>query len=200
MKVYIGPFKNWIGPYQIAEKLCFWAKKEKDEIGCPRHPDWVHDFGTWLANDKNGDDSWLTKLCLWIESKRKRTIKIRIDKYDTWNMDSTLAMIILPMLKQLNETKHGSPLVDDEDVPENVRSTNAPPKENEWDIDENHHKRWEWVMEEMIWAFEQLQPDNDWDSKYFESGEFLKEQYDIHNNRISNGLKLFGKYYRGLWD
>ncbi len=200
MKVYIGPFKNWIGPYQIAEKLCFWAKKEKDEIGCPRHPDWVHDFGTWLANDKNGDDSWLTKLCLWIESKRKRTIKIRIDKYDTWNMDSTLAMIILPMLKQLNATKHGSPLVDDEDVPENVRSTNAPPKENEWDIDENHHKRWEWVMEEMIWAFEQLQPDNDWDSKYFESVKFLKEQYDIHNNRINNGLKLFGKYYRGLWD
>jgi hypothetical protein len=29
----------------------------------------------------------------------ERKIDVRIDKYDTWNMDSTLAYIILPMLK-----------------------------------------------------------------------------------------------------
>ncbi len=48
MKVVIGPYTTWIGPYQIAEKLCFWAKPVPDEIGMKRKPDWVHDFGTWL--------------------------------------------------------------------------------------------------------------------------------------------------------
>jgi hypothetical protein len=234
MKVYIGPFKNWIGPYQIAEALCFWAKPVKDEHGFKRAPDWVDDFGKWLSGgDKK--DSWLMKLCSWIQSKRKRTVKVRIDAYDTWNMDGTLAYIILPMLKQLQATKHGSPLVDDADVPEglNLRSTEAPPKENEWDTDENTHKRWEWVLAEIIWTFEQLHNDNDWESQYhtgvhdlfwkpidkdgnevpeegaklyqMEKGpndthEWDKDGYMAHSKRIDNGLRLFGTYYRGLWD
>ena len=53
-------------------------------------------------------------------------------------MDHTLAMIIVPMLKQLKETKHGAPFVDDEDVPEELKSTSAPAKENDWDTDDNH--------------------------------------------------------------
>ena len=78
-----------------------------------------------------------------------------IDRWDTWSMDHSLAPIILPMLVQLNNTKHGSPFTDDEDVPESIRSTNAAPKENEHEVDEFHHARWEWVLDEMIWAFEQ---------------------------------------------
>ena len=49
MKVYIGPYKNWVGPYQIAEALCFWAKPVKDEYNFKRIPDWLHNFGTWLS-------------------------------------------------------------------------------------------------------------------------------------------------------
>ena len=228
MKVYIGPYKNWFGPYQLAELLCFWAKKVPDEFGIPRHPDWVHDFGTWLAGGED-KESLLYKFMLWIESKRKRNVKIRIDKYDTWNMDSTLSMLILPMLKQLQKTKHGAPNVDDEDVPEELRSTSAPAKENEWDTDGNHFKRWDWVMDEMIWAFEQLQPDNDWEQQYYTGKHDTKmvpcewdadgkpKLYEMkegpnhtwkadwdaitaHNKKIENGLRLFGKYYRGLWD
>ena len=63
----------------------------------------------------------------------ERKIVIHIDDYDTWSMDHTLAPIIAPMLKQLKATKHGAPFVDDEDVPEHLRSTNAKPKENKWD-------------------------------------------------------------------
>jgi hypothetical protein len=50
MKVKIGPYTNWFGPYQLAELLCFWAKEEKNEFGIPRKPDWVHNFGEWLAH------------------------------------------------------------------------------------------------------------------------------------------------------
>ena len=189
MKVYIGPYRNWIGPYQIAEKLLFWMKKDDDRV-------WK--FGEWLGN------TWVGKFCDWIDSNKNRKTEIRIDKYDTWNMDHTLALIVLPMLKQLKATKHGSPLVDDEDVPENLRSTAAGPKENEWDTDSNHFKRWDWVMDEMIYAFE-MEIDEDWDLRIYEKHgkdwppEALAERKVIQD-RIQNGFRLFGKYYQGLWD
>ena len=46
------------------------------------------------------------------KNKGERKIDIQIDRYDTWNMDHTLALIVLPMLKQLKKEKHGSPMVD----------------------------------------------------------------------------------------
>lgn len=230
MKIYIGPYKNYFGPYQLAEKILFW-KDKKDDV--------VFNFGRWLAGDVKRDETddyetlfnskeepnktLLYRFMLWIDSKKKRKVKIRIDNYDVWNMNSTLAMIILPMLKKLKESKHGSPCVDDEDVPEELRSTSAPPKKNEWDTDDNFFKRWDYVMDEMIWTFEQLQPEYDWedqyhtgvtdlrtkknDSGYFQMVEgpshthvFDKEGHQKHAERIDNGLRMFGKYYQGLWD
>lgn len=156
--------------------------------------------------------------------RKNRRVDVRIDKYDTWSMDDTLALIVLPMLKQLNATKHGAPFVDDEDVPEELRSTSAPPKENDWDTDDNHFKRWDWVMAEMIFAFEQKCRD-DWMDDYViqegELGESVAVEYEgevmyemtwrvpyiwddagrkAHQERMTNGFRLFGKYYEGLWD
>lgn len=141
---------------------------------------------------------------------------VKVDNWDTWSMDYTLSPIIAPMLKQLKATKHGAPIVDDEDVPEgmNLRSTEAPPKEEEWDIDNNHFKRYDWVLDEMIWTFETLSDINN-ESKFYEDVnvdesapleeqiqqiEIDREGLDAHNKRIQNGLRLFGKYYRTLWD
>jgi hypothetical protein len=227
MRVYIGPYKNYFGCYQLAELLCFWVKPVKNEYDVSHKPDWVHNFGEWLSGGEK-KDSLLQKFFLWVESKRKRTIKVKIHKYDTWSADYTLAHIILPMLKQLKATKHGAPFVDDEDVPEELRSTHAEPKENEWDVDSNHFKRWDWVMDEMIFAFE-CKLDDSWEDA-FRSGEHdtiwtptsfdeegKPEMYrmeDGPNNtyecdyegmkvvqkRIDNGFRLFGTYYSGLWD
>jgi hypothetical protein len=172
MKIYIGPYKNWFGPYQLAEKLMFWTDKYED--------DRVHAFGHFLATgkryDKNevgkmSDDSetLLYRFLKWVDSFKKRRVYIKIDKYDTWSMDNTLAHIILPMLKQMQATKHGGPQVDDEDVPEELKSTSAPAKENEWDTDEHWFKRWDWILGEMIFAFE-CKLDDSWQDK-FRSGE-----------------------------
>lgn len=162
MKVYIGPYRDWIGPYQIAEKLLFWLDKNED--------DRVHEFGRWLAEDRHGNDTWLSKVCSWIDSKKKRKVKIRIDPYDTWGMDHTLSLIISPMLKQLKATKHGSPFVDDEDVPKHLRSTAAPEltpeQKDNGHTDDNHHLRWEWVLDEMIWVFEEEIKDDEYENYY----------------------------------
>jgi hypothetical protein len=192
----------------LAEKLKYLGVKEET----------YNKIGEWLSN------TFVNDILVWIHSKKKRKVKIKLHKYDTWNMESTLALIVLPMLKQLHETKHGSPFVFDDDVPDPLKSTNCAPKENEWDTDENFFRRWEWVMDEMIWTFEQLQPDNAWEGQYHhgkidfefvkkegtEYSEMLKTTKDTHwfdsegakkhQDRIDNGLRLFGKYYNSLWD
>lgn len=90
-----------------------------------------------------------------IGSKKRRKVDVVIHDYDVWNMDATLALLIIPMLHKLKATKQGAPHVDDEDVPEHLRSTAAPPKERPYDADANYFKRWDWVIDEIIWAFEQ---------------------------------------------
>ena len=150
---------------------------------------------------------------IWFD-RRTQKIKVRIDKWDTWSMDHTLAPIILPMLVQLKETKHGAPWVDMEDVPKELRTTKA--QQNKYakggDVDPKHFDRWDWVMDEMIWAFEQKCRD-DWMEDYY--GEWVEDtteplggtyiNYDdegrkAHQTRMSNGFRLFGKYFENLWD
>lgn len=217
MKVKIGPHTSWVGPYQIAEFLCFWVCEVPDEHGIPRKPDWVHDFGTWLAQDRNGNDSWLCRFCNWVQEHKRRRIKIHIDNYDVWSMDHTLALIILPMLKKLKEQKHGYGLIDDKDVPREWRSTVPGARKglNKWDWDHNAEARYAWVMEELIWTFTQLCDDSNGESEFFDHTESLKEKdfnlsmqklrvdrvgLKAHQDRIENGLRLFGKYFRTLWD
>jgi hypothetical protein len=148
------------------------------------------------------------------ENDIPRVIDIAIDPYDTWSMDHTLALIIAPMLKQLKATKHGAPLVDDEYVPEHLRSTAAPPKEHEWDVDTNYFKRWDYVLDEMIWAMEQIVDNND-ENPFYDMSEVneeaeIMEQIEAikcdyaglhkHHERITNGTKLFGIFFQSLWD
>jgi len=215
MKVYISGYRNhWLSPYTILEKVFFWREIQYTE---PR----IERLSTLL-----------TPLCKGIQKildiVHPEIRYVKIDRYDTWNMDNTLAHIILPMLKQLKEDKHGAPFVDDEDVPESLRSTSAPPKENEWDTDDNHQKRWDWALDEMIQAFE-CRVNYEWEDQYrkgehdmksvpcdwdadgnatlwtFEKGPNDTYECDyvalgLHMKRNQNGYRLFGKYYEGLWD
>jgi hypothetical protein len=155
-------------------------------------------------------------------SKRKRKIKVHIDGYDLWGMDNTLAHIIHPMLVKMRDQKQGVPFTDDEDVPEHIRSTAAKPKENDWDTDEFHDARWEYILGEMIHAFE-CELDDEWEEKFYSgktdyhfekwdegSGYEMKEgpnhTFKVDRDgmakaweRRQEGLRLFGKYYHSLW-
>jgi hypothetical protein len=204
MKIYISKYRShWISPYSILEKVCFWEKDKDVFYNLEDKPD--HKYEKWV----NFLDPICNGLLKFLEFVHPRIEYVKIDYYDTWNMDSTLAIIILPMLKQLKETKHGSQIVDLEDVPEELRCNNH----EEWDQqkcfdfynehevkegDRDVHARWNWVMDEMIWAFEQI-CDDDNDAQFYKNG-FDVEGYQKHHDRINNGTRLFGKYYRGLWD
>jgi len=202
VKVYLSKYRyHWISPYTVLEKVFFWREIDYDEP----------------IIDKWSDR--LTPICQGIQKVldfiHPKINYVKIDRWDTWSMDYSLSFIVVPMLKQLKETKHGSPFVDDEDVPEELKSTSAPPKENDYDTDENHFKRWDWALNEMIWAFEQNLDTNS-EEKFFDHAEWDEKEKDFgknlhkikidqpglkaHQDRKANGFRLFGKYYQGLWD
>ena len=108
MKIYKSNYRNhWLSPYTILEKIFFWREIEYDEPIIKKLSDFLTPFS--IAWQK------------FLDFVHPRINYVKIDRYDTWSMDHTLADIILPMLKQLRDTKHGSPMVDVEDVPEELR-------------------------------------------------------------------------------
>jgi hypothetical protein len=185
MKVIIGPYISWIGPYQLADRLAYFGASE----------DTCEKVGDYLAQSFVGD------LLVAINKCQKRKIKIQIDNYDHWNADHTLALIILPLLKQLKNNKHGSSYVDNDDVPEHLRDSPdevANAEQAGW-VTDKHFERWDYVLDRMIWSFEYIVDDELTDEIFYKNGEFDIETYKSHNAKIDEGLVLFGKYYRGLW-
>jgi hypothetical protein len=222
MKIYTSKYRDhWISPYTILKAVCFWEKDDDVFYNHENKPG--HKYDKWVE--------FLNPICVAIRKVldfiHPEINYVKIDYWDTWSMDQTLAPIILPMLKQLKATKHGYGMIDDEDVPNELRSIHALPKDT-WEWDGNAEARYDWVMDEMIFAFECL-VDDSWENK-FRSGEFDHKsvacrwdengkatmyewvegpnhtyQCDYEgikkvNERIDNGLKLFGKYFRTLWD
>jgi len=128
----------------------------------------------------------------------EQKVKVHIDKWDTWSMDHTLAPIILPMLKQLKETKHGAPFVDLNDVPKELHGKKLTKKQKEnGEVDDKHFERWDWVLDEMIYAFDCKANKDD---VYMRFDIDDREDMKAEQERISNGFRLFGKYYESLWD
>ena len=168
MRVYLGPYPNWWTTTRFEN----WVNRKvhKVEYG------WQVEEEDYTRFEKvifKACDVWQTVLNNTVNKfGQKRKEKVRIDRYDTWSMDNTLALIILPMLKQLKEDKHGSPFVDDKDVPVALRSTSAKKltkrEKATGQTDELFHKRWEWVLDEMIWVFEQKIDPNEGRSNYYD--------------------------------
>lgn len=113
-------------------------------------------------------------------------------------MDSTISMIILPMLKQLRETKHGIPT---EFAPQQHFDQMCFPfieedNQRQWDekIGEN---KWNAVLDAMIWSFQEVV-----DGRYHSPiiPIHMGKEYDAYMSRIQTGFDYFGKYFGNLWD
>lgn len=165
----------------------------------------------------------------------ERKVSVEIENFDTWSLDHTLALIILPALIQLKEFKHGIPsdfaTTGGEDW-QDQKCFDFYSEANDWAFEERV-KQWDEVLDKMIWSFQQLVVDDygdqyhhgemkmDWvktDKLYpnpitgkMEATYQMVDKnpdehwYDhvghkLHEDRVQEGLELFGKYYRTLWD
>lgn len=128
-----------------------------------------------------------------LEAKR---VTVRVDSYDLHNLDGTLAQVIAPALRKFRSKLNTAPFVEYEDVPENLRPKNPQKSLDDYKkdgtVDELYFKRWEWVLDEMIFAFDSYKNEDIFEHDF---NRVLSNQ-----ERVQNGLKLFGKYYGGLWD
>lgn len=218
MKVNIGPFPNRL-ICRIHER--YMNKKH----GFANWPDEQTEYEQFLEKLEDAVQSVYNLINVPFLDKRKQKIRVHIDPWDTWSMDHTLAEIILPMLVQLKNTKHGAPNVDPEDVPENMRPGKLEVEMYKKDgtTDALFFKRWDWVLDEMIWAFnEHTKEDGEAQfysgesdivfekiegTAYSEMKRGPKDTFEIdmeglkaYNQRKANGFRLFGKYYQSLWD
>jgi hypothetical protein len=115
-------------------------------------------------------DAWQTILhstINQIQSRRKQKIKVKLDPWDTWSADYTLALVILPVLKQLRDTSHGYPIVDSRDVPKKLRPSKKESEEIQrtGTMDSNAESRWNYVINEMIFSFECI-IDDSWEDQF----------------------------------
>lgn len=165
----------------------------------------------------------------------ERRIDVEIDKWDTYGMDHTASLIILPLLLQLKDSKMGVPNEFVERVGGDMDSNMVFDfiTEDENEVFDKLCDKWTETIDKMIWSFQQIVDEN-YDSKYHHGKmdigwektpkqypnpvtgqlEYMyqmvdknpgKHWYDyvghhLHEERIQEGLELFGKYYRNLWD
>lgn len=164
-----------------------------------------------------------------------RKIDVEIQPFDTWSLDHTLASIIFPALCQLKETKHGIPsefaYAGGEDYIDQDSFDFY--KETHNEAFEECCKRWDEVLDKMIWSFYQIafvdyeelyhhgkiktdwiktdityknpitgnvEPTYQLIDKNPEEHWYDHDGHQLHEERIQEGLELFGKYFRSLWD
>lgn len=165
-----------------------------------------------------------------------RKVDVKVEDFDTWSLDHTLASIILPALIQLKHTKHGVPGEFTEriggDFDRNLVFDFI--KEDDSEVFDQLCDRWDEVLDKMIWSFLQLSIEDDYDHQYHHGKidfEWIESEHtytdpitgktektfsmkdknpgshwydsigqELHDRRIQEGLELFGKYFRSLWD
>lgn len=167
-------------------------------------------------------------------SRRLPRVNIEIEAFDTYSLDHTLALIILPALIELKNAKQSIPIEFGD-----VGGDHSSPQycfdfynDTHPEAFEKGIEHWEEVLDKMIWSFQQIVEDNysnqyhhgelkwDWeetDEDMFNPitnttekayrmvdlnpGEhwYDSEGHKLHEERIQEGLELFGKYYNSLW-
>jgi len=205
MKIKIGNYPDRL----VCNLFNNYMVKKHGYVDWPRNYTLLERCLNWL--DDRIQDFYNVFNWLWFDRSQQK-IKVHIDPWDTWSMDHTLAHIVLPMLIQLKETKHGGPFVDLKDVPKELHGKKLTKKQKDnGEVDDKHFERWDWVLEEMIWAFEQKTLDS-WEEQYYKYEDDPTAQFGVkcvwsddegrkaHQERMSNGFRLFGKYYENLWD
>lgn len=178
MKVYLGKYPKIYTVNTMLEN--YFHKKYKEDY-------WNIDRTDYSKIDRifvKLAEYWQKVLDLTINKlvREDQRTYIKIDDYDIWNADITLAKIITPLLKKFKENIVSTPYIENDDLPENLHSS-----------DNYNHDGWLYILNEIIWSFEHVQ------NTEFVLSTLSAEEYTKIMNRRYNGLRLFGKYYTSLW-
>ena len=140
------------------------------------------------------------------------------NRKDTWSLNDVLSPIIAEGLKKFLEVKR-SEKGEWFGVPggaiEEYQKRNELPIDG-WHADNETLKEadkvWEEILEKMIYAFENKEPNPDdygyniefKDGKMVITGNVLERKryakdVTIHENKVKEGHELFGKFYNNLW-
>ena len=216
MKVWIGPYSKWWSTSRLEDWMCskVFGVQYDFEVS-------DQDKLTWKYKAiENTGDALQTVLNYTFNPVFRwygRREIVHIDHYDIWNMDNTLAMIILPMLEKLAADKTGTPGVYVEDIPSWMLVEAY--KENIDTVGPEHEKypsilfsdaAWQYVIKEMIFAFKQscAEWSNEdcmesklWDK--YQRGDMTKSNWillsRLNGERVQRGFVLFGKYFQNMW-
>jgi hypothetical protein len=144
----------------------------------------------------------LEKLANWLN---KRKVKVKIHGYDSWNADHTIALIAIPILKQLMENKHGIPASAFTDEDEMMTDPGYEAAKDRWNNNTFRH---------IIWSLEQVASDENiiddfWIHKIdgfaavIDGGNPGTYNWDArlaYDEKVREGLRLFGEHFQSLWD
>lgn len=115
-----------------------------------------------------------------------RKIKVTIHKYDTFSAYSTIAQIVHPLLVKFKKRTKSFAETDNEDAPEHLHTN-----------DMFSQERWNHVLDEMIWAMNEIKNEYPNEPEVDALGSF--DKYNAYDVRVANGCRLFGKYFQSLW-
>lgn len=105
-----------------------------------------------------------------------------IIEHDNWNLDFTLAWLIYPRLLRFRRAHSMG-----------VPSEFVILDENEHMLDKESTDAWHEALDKMLYAFEDILLDT-------YSTKQSADQYAKHAEKVQEGLDLFSKYFRSLWD
>jgi len=126
-----------------------------------------------------------------------RKVKVEISRFDVWSLDNTLAYVIHPALVKFKENLSGTARTDVEDAPQFPDDDDVG---NE--IAGYSRDRWNFILDEMIFAFENVNVH--WEEQFYVNesvswNECNQAGVKAFEERMRNGFRLFGKYYQALW-
>lgn len=100
---------------------------------------------------------------------------VRVDYWDMWELDITLAKIIYPCLVKFKENLDGHP-------------------------GDLTFEQWEEVLDKIAWSMNEIIKDDYLIQYCIQEGEYEWDKIDEHENKMQEGCELLGRYFRNLWE
>jgi len=205
-----GKYPRWYTTSGLESK---WLMYRYGDRGLDLHESKFDEIDHVVIGTLDGIQRILNKTINRYNEWRGQKVRVHVENHDIWSADATIAHMVLPLLEKLRDEKHGYPLIDPKEI-EGLPKELKPKKKEAEEYskkglpDPKAEARWNWVLNEMIFAMECI-IDNSWEDEFFgrdDPDDMLsvkmidKEGYDNTHKRIDRGLRFFGLWFRALWD